>query len=79
VSGERLAPELKPQRDSDLGCEPATIVPVGVLVELDTEDWLIDWETEISLYHHELFVLSSSSLIPPSIMPESSSHMNTEL
>lgn len=38
-----------PQSESDKGCEPATIVPVGVLVELDTEDFLIDWDSEVLL------------------------------
>lgn len=28
------------QSESDKGCESATIVPVGVLVELETEDWI---------------------------------------
>lgn len=33
---------------SDLGCELATAIPVGILVEFYTgEDWLIDWNTEI--------------------------------
>ncbi|CAM4723152.1 unnamed protein product [Leuciscus chuanchicus] len=40
-------PESEPQRKSDQVCEPATAVPVGVLVELDNEEeWLINCETE---------------------------------
>ncbi|ROI62521.1 hypothetical protein DPX16_5194 [Anabarilius grahami] len=30
------APELKPQHESDQGCEPATAVPEGILVETDS-------------------------------------------
>ncbi|KAL1256547.1 hypothetical protein QQF64_012092 [Cirrhinus molitorella] len=34
--------------ESDQGCEPATAVPEGILVEIDAgEDWLIDWNGEI--------------------------------
>lgn len=68
-----IAPEPMPQSESDQGCEPATIV--GVLVELKTEDCLIDWDTEVmlpTLPHPESSILSSSvpssSLVHPSIM-----------
>ncbi|ROL45638.1 hypothetical protein DPX16_17754 [Anabarilius grahami] len=36
-------PEDKPEVPADQVCEPAAIsMPVGVLVELDTEGWMID-------------------------------------
>lgn len=44
------APEPKFPCESDQGCEPATEVPMEILVEFDTgEDWLIDWNSEILL------------------------------
>lgn len=48
-TAQTIASEPEPQCESVQVCEPATTVPVGVLVELDTEDWLIDWETEVVL------------------------------
>lgn len=39
----------EPQSKSDQGCEPATTVTEGILVELDTEDWLINWYSEVKL------------------------------
>lgn len=40
----------KPEFPADQVCEPdITSMPVGVLVELDAEEWLIDWETEVTL------------------------------
>lgn len=38
--------KTKPAIQSDQVCEPVyTSVPVGVLVELDDEEWLIDWDS----------------------------------
>ncbi|ROL46817.1 hypothetical protein DPX16_1454 [Anabarilius grahami] len=41
-----LAPKKEPHSESDQGCEPATSVAEGILVELVTEDWLMDFHTE---------------------------------
>lgn len=48
-----------PQTEFDKECEPTTIVPVGVLLELETEDFLIDWDSEVLLPTLELSELSS--------------------
>lgn len=41
-------PKKKPEGPADQVSEPAiTSVSVGVLVELDTEEWLIDLETVV--------------------------------
>ncbi|ROL28098.1 hypothetical protein DPX16_11228 [Anabarilius grahami] len=64
-----IAQDLKPNCESDQGCEPATSVPVGVLVEPDTKDWLINWDSKVllpTLPHPESSV-SSSPLVLPSI------------
>lgn len=37
-----IALEPEPQNESDQVYELATSVPVGVLVEMDSEEWLID-------------------------------------
>lgn len=55
-----ISPECKHLSESDQVCEQATSVTVGVLVELDTEKNLTDWETEVTiptLPTHELFSL----------------------
>ncbi|ROJ25431.1 hypothetical protein DPX16_3596 [Anabarilius grahami] len=67
------APEPKFPCESDQGCELATAVPVGILVEIDTgEDWLIDWNTEVllpTLPHPNLPLspLPSSTAISPAL------------
>ncbi|XDV31849.1 hypothetical protein PO909_002798 [Leuciscus waleckii] len=38
--------EEEPPSESDQGCEPTTSVAEGKLVEIETEDWLIDFSTE---------------------------------
>ncbi|KAL0189545.1 hypothetical protein M9458_016644, partial [Cirrhinus mrigala] len=59
--------EPKPQCESDQGCEPATDVPVGILVKIDSgENWLIEWDMEIqppSIPDTEISTLSSLSLV----------------
>lgn len=48
-AAESISEEM-PEVPSSQGCEPAiTSVPVGVLVEMDKEEWLIDWITEVVL------------------------------
>lgn len=37
-----ITPEREPLSEFDQVCEPATFITVGVLVELDTEENLID-------------------------------------
>jgi len=49
ITALTIALELKPSSESDQVCELATSVPLGVLVELDNEDWLIYWDTEVLL------------------------------
>lgn len=57
---EETAPNLEPQSESDQGCEPTTAAAEGILVVLDTEDWLIDLDMEVmpptlnglSLHHY---------------------------
>lgn len=44
-----VALKPKSKNESDQVCEPATSVPWGFLVELDKEDWLIDWDNEVWL------------------------------
>ncbi|ROJ62535.1 hypothetical protein DPX16_21521 [Anabarilius grahami] len=64
-----IAPEQMPQCESDQGCEPATTMPEGILVVLNTEDWLINWHSEVlfpTLSQPESFVCSSSSLFQDS-------------
>lgn len=49
------ATETEPQSDSDHVHEPATSVTDRTLVELDTEECLIDWKMEVTLptnLHH---------------------------
>lgn len=43
-----IAQQLKHNRVSNQGCEPATSVKLGVLVVLDTENRLIDWDAKVS-------------------------------
>ncbi|KAK9970353.1 hypothetical protein ABG768_026301, partial [Culter alburnus] len=48
MTAPTYTPEPKPHCESDQGCELATAVPEGILVEIDTcEDSLIDWNTVI--------------------------------
>ncbi|CAM4643952.1 unnamed protein product [Leuciscus chuanchicus] len=42
-----LALEEEPPSESDQRCEPATSVAEGILVEIETEDWLMDLSTEV--------------------------------
>ncbi|ROL48793.1 hypothetical protein DPX16_23443 [Anabarilius grahami] len=51
---EGTAPTISPECEYDQGCEPATSVLQGILVVLDTEDWLIDLDMEplISSLHY---------------------------
>lgn len=46
--------EEKAEVTADQVCEPAiTSVPVGLLVELEENDWLIDWSAEVTLPTHK--------------------------
>lgn len=55
-----IVPEIKSHSESDRVCVPATSVQKGVLMELDTDERLINWETDVILstcpptnsYHH---------------------------
>lgn len=40
---QAIALKPEPRSDSNQVCELATSIPMRVLVELDTEEWLIDW------------------------------------
>ncbi|KAF4113529.1 hypothetical protein G5714_006074 [Onychostoma macrolepis] len=74
-------PEPKFPCESDQGCEPATAIPAGVLVEFDSgEDWLIDWDTEImppTLLHpalcHSCFPVQPSKTLFSRVKPTSRS------
>lgn len=69
-----IALEPEPQNESDQVYELATSVPVGVLVEMDSEEWLIVWEAEVelpTLFSPVSSVPLSSLLDLPSIKPVS--------
>lgn len=60
-----IAPETASQGASDQGCEPAIAAIEGILVEVDSEDWLINFDMEglpPTLSHPVLSVSSQSSL-----------------
>lgn len=62
---EGKAPTIAPmpQSESDQGCESATPATEGILVELDTEDWLIDLDTKVlppTLYYLLVFIIGVS-------------------
>lgn len=74
--------EPEPQSKSEKVCEPATSVTEETLVELDTDECLIDWEMEVMLPTLPCPVPSEPSSLPlvlPSIMPVSSSCIEMEL
>ncbi|ROL52405.1 hypothetical protein DPX16_6634 [Anabarilius grahami] len=54
-----LAPEEEPPSESDQGCEPTTSVAEGIFVEIESEDWLMDFSYEIDVsLHASLAVVS---------------------
>lgn len=56
-------PEEEFEVPADQMCEPAiTSMPVGVLVDLDEEERLIDWETEVAPSHPDSVFFVATSL-----------------
>ncbi len=49
MTATTITPEPMPQCKSDQGCELATTMAEVILLELDTEDWLIEREKEVVL------------------------------
>ncbi len=75
-------PEPMPQCESDQGYEPATTMAEVILVELDMEDWLIEWETEVvlsTLPTHKLSLPLVPSLSLSLVLPGSSSSPSSVL
>lgn len=74
-------PKLQCESDQETRCEPATAVPEGILVEIDTgEDWLMEHCNTAS--HHtpdHLYAFSSSLLVLASLETESSSCIKFDL
>lgn len=69
-----IAPEQEPQSESDQGCDPATPAAEGMLVEADTEDWLIELNMEVltSTISYLVFPPATAGSSFPSGMPQSS-------
>ncbi|ROJ62438.1 hypothetical protein DPX16_21424 [Anabarilius grahami] len=52
----------EPHKESDQGCEPVTPEAEGMLVEIETEGWLMDFNAEVLTPTQSHLVLCSSSL-----------------
>lgn len=57
-----ISAEEEPHKESDQGCEPATPEAEGMLVEMETEDRLMDFNAEVLTPTQSHPVLCSSLL-----------------
>lgn len=61
-----ISAEEEPHKESDQGCEHATPEAKGMLVKMETEDWLMDFNVEVLTSTQSHLVLCSSSLFQDS-------------
>lgn len=61
-----ISAEEKPHKESNQGCEPVTPEAEGMLVEMETEDWLMDFNAEVLTSTQSHPILCSLSLFQDS-------------